>query len=359
MIIKDKLLLKPEDFKPSFPEWHIDGVLNPAAVRMGNKKIFLYARIAEHHVPHGETALTCPIITSQTEYETSEQKIKKREIESQENNLIYLKSGICRLTNISHFRKVILSQDGFNIENFSNDPDFVGRANSSEYGVEDPRIVYMEGKYFMTYVSISVKTGISSCLAVSDDLDKWERKGVIFREQNKDSVLFPEKISGRYVALNRPEVFYDFHRPGIWISYSPDLVYWGKENSLFFSRENSWENERIGAGAPPVRIKEGWLLIYHGVENKGQGNIYSVGAVLLDLKNPEKILARSPTNKPLIPPTKSYEKNGFMNNVIFPTGAVIDLNGKDLLIYSGGADRVISVKKISIRDILNSMEFYK
>ncbi len=359
MIIKDKLLLKPEDFKPSFPEWHIDGVLNPAAVRMQNKKIFLYARIAEHHVPHGETALTCPIITSQTEYETSEQKIKKREIESQENNLIYLKSGICRLTNISHFRKVILSQDGFNVESISNDPNFVGRANSSEYGVEDPRIVYIDGKYFMTYVSVSVRTGVSSCLAVSRDLDKWERKGVIFREQNKDSVLFPEKINGRYMALNRPEVFYDFHRPGVWISYSPDLVYWGRENSLFFSRGNSWENERIGAGAPPIRIKEGWLLIYHGVENKDGGNIYSVGAILLDLKNPERILARSPADGPLIPPTKSYEKEGFMKNVVFPTGAVIDLNGKDLLIYSGGADSVVSVKKIPIRDILESMEFYK
>ena len=99
-------------------------------------------------------------------------------------------------------------------------------------------------------------------------------------------------------------------------------------------------------------------MIYHGVRRKDDTTFYSAGAVLFDLKNPEKILARSPAKKPLIEPMKNYEKTGFMNNVIFPTGAIIDLKGKDLLIYCGGADSIVSVKKIRIDDILKSMEFY-
>ena len=203
-----------------------------------------------------------------------------------------------------------------------------------------------------------IKKGVSTSLAVSKNLEKWERKGIIFREQNKDVVLFNEKIKGKYVAFHRPEGFFEFSRPSIWISYSPDLVYWGREKSILQPRRDSWDSDRVGAGAPPIKTKKGWLLIYHGVRRKDDTTFYSAGAVLFDLKNPEKILARSPAKKPLIEPMKNYEKTGFMNNVIFPTGAIIDLKGKDLLIYCGGADSIVSVKKIRIDDILKSMEFY-
>ena len=210
----------------------------------------------------------------------------------------------------------------------------------------------------MTYVSISTNEGVSTSLAASKDLNKWERKGIIFREQNKDVVLFPEKVNGMYVALHRPEGFFGFSRPSIWISYSPDLTYWGRERSILQPRPDSWEQDRVGAGAPPIKTKKGWLLIYHGVRTIGEGRAYSAGALLLDLKNPEKILARSNTDKPLIEPVQNYETRGFIDNVVFPTGAVEDLDGKSLLIYCGGADSVVSVKKIAINDIMKSMEYY-
>jgi predicted GH43/DUF377 family glycosyl hydrolase len=131
------------------------------------------------------------------------------------------------------------------------------------------------------------------------------------------------------------------------------LEYWGDEKAIIHPREKSWDELRIGAGSPHIRTKKGWLLIYHGVSKK---NVYSAGAVLLSLKNPEKILARTPKNKPLFSPRLNYEKKGFFSNVIFPTGIVLDLNKKDVLIYSGAADRFINVKKISIEDILKSLQ---
>jgi predicted GH43/DUF377 family glycosyl hydrolase len=208
----------------------------------------------------------------------------------------------------------------------------------------------------MTYVTVSDKNGVSTSLAESKDLKTWKRRGLIFEEQNKDVVLFPEKINGLYVALNRPESSFVFSKSNIWISYSPDLVFWGKENSLLDTRKHSWETERNGAGPPPIKTKQGWLLIYHGVCIKRKRAHYSAGAALLDLKNPEKILARTPKNNPLLSPDAVFERRGFMNNVVFPTAAVPTKDGKELLIYSGGADNVVTVRKLSIEEIFLNLE---
>jgi len=359
MKIINKLLLAPKDFKPSLEELEIDGVLNPAAIRLPNKKIMLYVRVAESYINRdSKKPWQFPIIISKDNYETISEEIPEEEIESRDRNVIYLKSGICRLTNISHFRKVILKEDGFKVESISQTPDFTGIPGDEEYGVEDPRITKIGSNYLMTYVSISKKNGISTSLVLSSDLKKWKRKGIIFSEQNKDCVLFPEKIDGKYVAFHRPETLFEFSKPGIWISHSKDLIYWGKEQSVLKPRLKSWESERVGSGAPPIKTEKGWLLLYHGVYLKNEKVVYSVGAALFDLKHPEKIIARSPQDKPLIKPLKPYEKKGYTSNVIFPTGAIQSLNKKDLVIYSGGADSVVSVQKIAIKDILKSMEYY-
>jgi predicted GH43/DUF377 family glycosyl hydrolase len=356
-MIEEKVILKPEDITPSFKDWKVMGVLNPAAVRIKDK-IVLFARVAESGVRMHGKAMHCPVIISKKEYRIGYQKIDRPQITKKGTNLIYLKEGVCRLQHISHFRKIILNKDGFNIEDIADKPIFTGKTNDGDYGVEDPRIVKIGNKYIMTYVSVSENEGVSTSLAVSTDLKKWDRKGIIFRETNKDVAIFPEKIKGKYVALHRPQGFYIFSKPSIWISYSPDLIYWGKEKSIIQPRPNSWETEKIGAGPPPIKTKKGWLLIYHGVKKVKDKKIYSAGAVLLDLKNPEKIIARSPADKPLITPSKSYEKKGLVSNVIFPTGAVPSLDKKDLLIYSGGADSVISVRKISFKEIFKSMEYF-
>jgi len=353
MRIKDKLLLTPKNFVPSFRTWKIDGVLNPAAVRMRNKKILLYVRVAESHADQNGF-IRSPVIVSKEEYKTTTQKVRRKDVIERDDVYIF-KDGTCRLPNISHFRKVILGKDGFKVERIGKTPHFVGHPDESEFGVEDPRIVKLGNMYYMAYVGASADEGISVYVAESKNLIRWKRIGMMFMEQNKDATLFPEKIKGKFVALHRPESAISFRRPGIWISYSKDLVYWGKNKSILQPRENSWEEVRMGAGAPPIRTSKGWLLIYHGVKKKKRGNVYSAGAALLDLENPQKLIARSPKNKPLIRPTKSYEKKGYINNVVFPTGAVPTLDKESLLIYSGGADKNISVREMNISDILKHM----
>ena len=128
---------------------------------------------------------------------------------------------------------------------------------------------------------------------------------------------------------------------------------------LIKPRANSWESERVGSGCPPIKTDKGWLLIYHGVSKKNKGSFYSAGGALLNIKNPYEIIARSPLKKPLFKPIDKSEKVGFINNVVFPTGAVMDLGGEDLLIYSGGADSSISVRKIKLQDILDSLHSYQ
>ena len=358
MKIKTKLLVQPKDIKPSFKGWEVKGVLNPAAVRLPNNKIMLFARVAEVQDNDNKKGLTCPVIISEKEHKFHYQKINENQVIDKDGNMIFLKDGTCRLSTISHFRKIILDETGFKVEHIDEKPTFIGRPGESEYGVEDPRITKMKDGYYMTYVGISLHEGVSTYLAYSKDLKKWKRLGLIFREQNKDAVIFPEKINGKYIALNRPESMFDFSKPGIWISFSKDLIYWGRDRHLIRPRKDSWESERVGAGSVPIKTKKGWLLIYHGVQRKDETNIYSAGGILLDLKNPEKIIARSPPKKPLFKPTQKYEKNGFISNVVFPTGAIMDLNNKDLLIFSGGSDSVISVRKIKLKDILDNLKPY-
>jgi len=355
-MIKANLLLKPKDFKPSHKDWEVTGVLNPGAIRLPNKKILLMVRVAESSSQFEEKEL-CPEIITKKHYQKIKKTSLKGTIQDSQKNKIYFHYSPCTLPNISHFRKIILSPSGTKVESISQVQDFSPRPNTSEYGVEDPRITKIKDKYLMSYVSISNINGVYSTLAISKDLKKWRRKGIIFQEQNKDVVIFPEKIKGNYVALNRPESAIALSKSDIWISYSPDLTYWGKEKNIIRTRENSWEEIRNGAGCPPLKTKKAWLLIYHGVTNKGDKLIYSAGAALLDLKNPEKILARSPSNKPLFEPANIYEKKGFMNNVVFPTGLVPSLDKKSVLIYSGGADSIITVREISLNEILKSMEY--
>ena len=359
MKIETKLLLKPEDFKPSFDSFKIEGVFNPAAVRLPNKKIFLYVRVAEVFKSR-KNEYVYPQIISRDGYVIKKNNISLDKIKFIDDSFFYLKNGRYIIRNISHFRKVVLDESGFKIGKIEQKPSFTGISGESDYGVEDPRIVKIKNKYFMTYVSVSLEKGVSSSLAVSFfllNLKKWSRKGIIFREQNKDVVLFPEKINNKYVFLHRPSGVFNFTKPSIWISYSKDLVYFGKEEPIIKPRENSWDSEKVGSGPPPIKTKKGWLLIYHGVSKKSGKNVYCAGAVLLDLKNPEKILARTPKNRPLFKPEEKYEKKGFVDNVVFPTGLIKDLNNKDLLIYSGAADKYITVKKIPLNEILDSLEY--
>ena len=162
----------------------------------------------------------------------------------------------------------------------------------------------------------------------------------------RNVLLFPEKINGKYVMISRPK-FKDanVNMPSIWITFTDDLLEYRKPELLFTGKE-WWETQRIGAGTPPIKTKNGWLLLYHGVDDKG---IYRDGAVILDLNDPRKILAR--TKDFIMEPDQPFEFEGFYEGCVFPTGAVV----KDgtLFVYYGCADKYIGLATIDFEKFMN------
>lgn len=356
--MRESLLLSPKDIAPSYPGWTVKSIINPAAIRLPDRHILMYARVAEAAPQAKGRMMSCPVIASGDHEQMRAETVHRKQIRRIEDNVIFLKNDTCRLTTFSSFRKILLDADGFTVLHIQDKPAFTGLPGDGEYGVEDPRFTKIGKQYAMTYVAVNRNEGVSTSLALTKDFVHWKRLGIIFREQNKDVVLFPQKISGKYVALHRPEGFFEFSKPSIWISYSPDLVYWGKEKSIIQPRPG-WESSRIGSGAPPIKTKDGWLLIYHGVQKKlirkKEHKVYSAGALLLDKNNPENIIARSSQHKPLFRPTHPYERKGFVNSVVFPTAAIPSLNGDSLLIYYGGADTVTAVREMPLNTIMKQM----
>lgn len=372
-IKKEAVLVRPQEITPSSCDLCVLGTLNPAAARLKSGDIILYVRVIEKLiVPYDYQHFYSPRCAGKKECVLEIDKFPKSQITMSSEVDFVFKNGTKRLTFISHFRKVILDSTGFKIKSIDEKPSFSGIVNDGELGVEDPRIVKIGDKYIMTYVTLSREGNISTSLAESKDCLNWERKGMIFQEQNKDVVLFPEKINGKYHAFNRPEGNFEFSQPNISLVRSKDLEYWGEPSEIHLAKKKEWDFGRVGAGPPPLKTKKGWLVIYHGViehkkkiknpiqdNNDGDNYLtrstYAVGAALLDLKNPEEVIAKS--LKPIIIPKKDYEKGTFENkSVIFPTGLVVDENGKDLLIFSGGGDVVTTVKKVSLNDVMKSLK---
>ena len=206
-------------------------------------------------------------------------------------------------------------------------------------GPEDPRIVKIENTYHMTYTGFGdrMPEDYRICLASSYDLIHWERHGVMLDEPNKNASLFPEKIDGRYCMFHR-------RHPDIWVCFSDNMKHWEDHKKVMSPIHESWNQARIGIAGPPVKIKDGWFLIFHGVDEK---NHYRLGAALLDYKDPTKVLFRQA--EPIIEPELSWEINGFIPNVIFSCATV--LHEKRVYCCYGGADTVIGMAYIDLKEI--------
>ena len=179
------------------------------------------------------------------------------------------------------------------------------------------------------------------------DWKHFAHAGMIFPPHNKDCALFEERIGGRYYALHRPSspVLGGNY---IWLAESPDLVHWGRHHCIAHSRPGHWDSGRVGAGAAPIRTAVGWLEIYHGATEQ---NRYCLGALLLDLNEPWRVLARS--EAPIMEPQATYEKEGFFGQVIFTNGHLVD--GDRITLYYGAADSVICAAHLSVNEILASL----
>ncbi|MBN1492765.1 MAG: glycoside hydrolase family 130 protein [Candidatus Omnitrophica bacterium] len=214
-------------------------------------------------------------------------------------------------------------------------------------GVEDPRIICVEGTFYVMYTAYSTY-GARIGLAKTDDFKTFERIALISEPGNKDGLLFPRKINGKYVRLDRP-IGGDIGN--IWISFSHDLIHWGESRVLVQVRDGQWDQYRIGGSVPPIETKAGWLEIYHGVKMTSCGPIYRLGVFLMDLNDPTKVVGRS--DIPILSPREPYERIGDINNVVFSCGAVVEDNG-EVKVYYGAADTCICLAVATLDELIAS-----
>lgn len=217
-------------------------------------------------------------------------------------------------------------------------PDETDAGWYDNWGCEDPRITYLEemGQYVITYVGYS-KYGAGVCQALTQDFATAKRLGMAIHPYNKDAVLFPRKLGGRYLMLHRPTAG---PLENVWISESDDLLHWGNPRCILEeAQQPGWDSGKVGAGPPPLETEHGWFLIFHGVRPVGDSWEYRFGLALLDKDDPSKLITRWP--EWVFGPQEPYEMRGSGNGVVFPTGLVI--KDHKLLVYYGAGDTSVAL----------------
>ena len=215
-----------------------------------------------------------------------------------------------------------------------------------EYGVEDPRITYIDGIYLITYSAYS-QYGVRVGLARTEDFSQVERVAYITQPDMRNVVIFPEKFGEYYVRLDRPHT--ELIRWSMWISYSKDLINWGRSKVVMRAQFYRWDAMKLGPGAPPIKTEKGWLNIYHGVFETMAGAVYRLGVALHDLKDPAKIIGVG--DNWILEPEDPWERVGYVPNVVFSCAAVPEEDGA-LKIYWGGADTVMCVGTANIHELV-------
>ncbi len=220
-------------------------------------------------------------------------------------------------------------------------------AEYEAFGVEDPRISCINGDYLITYSAYS-RHGVRIALAKTRDFKTLEKVAFITQADYRNVVIFPEKINGYYIRLDRPHS--EISPWSIWITTSPDLIHWGQSKVLMKPEPYHWDEMKIGPGATPIKTKKGWLSIYHGVFPTMDGAIYRLGVMLHDLTDPSEILGIG--DSWILQPEDPWEVTGYVHNVVFTCGAVPEEDGS-VKIYWGGADTVMCVGVAEINDLID------
>ncbi len=240
------------------------------------------------------------------------------------------------------------SSDGFHIEERLPFPVFEPVTEAEKDGCEDPRLTLLDGKVIMAYTALrecnhqNVHQVSLTSIAESDFTCKqwkWSERLLPFQGiRNKDAVLFPKRIGGKYALFHRID-------PDICVAYSDDFSKWYGLRAVMGPRGNGQDCWKVGAAGPPIEVNEGWLFIYHGVDFE---RVYSLGVALLDKNNPEIVLDRPA--KPILTPVEEYERFGKVPNVVFSCGNV--LIDDQVLVYYGGADSVLCVAAFELSELL-------
>jgi predicted GH43/DUF377 family glycosyl hydrolase len=203
-------------------------------------------------------------------------------------------------------------------------------------------------RYAVVYTAFS-QGGPGVSLALTKDFKQFDHFGMIHSPENKDAALFPRRFGNHWAMIHRPvQAMGAAH---IWISFSPDLRHWGSHQIILPARHGAWWDARkIGLSPPPVETAEGWLILYHGVRMTAGGCLYRVGLALLDLENPVKVKYRG--SEWIFGPLQSYERIGDVQDVVFPTGAVLEDDKDTLRIYYGAGDTCVGLATASVRELL-------
>ncbi len=212
----------------------------------------------------------------------------------------------------------------------------------------DPRVVWLEDRYYVTWCNCY--HGYTIGVGYTHDFESFYQLENAFLPFNRNGVLFPRKINGKYAMLSRPSD--SGHTPfgDIFYSQSPDMQYWGRHRWVMGTKAWTWQSTKIGAGPIPIETSQGWLLFYHGVLTSCNGFVYSFSAALLDLEQPWKVIYRAAPY--LLSPQRDYECVGDVPNVAFPCAALVDRPTGRVAIYYGGADTVTALAFGKLDEIL-------
>jgi predicted GH43/DUF377 family glycosyl hydrolase len=347
--VRKQLLLQPADVPPLQNNWEVVGVFNPGVTEFRGE-VVLMARVAER--PSSRHAGFVALPRWKSTGGVAVDWIAEANVDSVDARVVRVApAGRVRLTFASHLRLVNCGT-GRTVKSIES-INFLPVNRCEEYGVEDARITRIDDRYYVTYVAVS-RHGAATALASTVDFRSFTRHGIIFPPENKDVVLFPERFGDRYCALHRPTAATPFTAPEMWIAWSHDLEHWGRHEPILLAGGHPWASGRVGAGTPPIRVDEGWLVIYHANRRPagpGQVGQYVAAAMLLDADQPGRIIGQSA--KPLFVPTEVFERDGFVPDVVFPTGTVV--RGDTVLVYYGASDTSIGLVELSLSNILSSL----
>ncbi len=337
-------ILSTRDISPSHPGLEVNCVLNPGVFSFQGKT-WLILRVAERPAQR-EGIISFPVLNEDGTFNILEFEKGHPGLDLSDARLVKY-NNTTYLSTISHLR-LMCSDDDIHFY----EPDspaltrLFGAGPLETFGIEDCRVSFIDGEYYLTYTQVSA-CGVGVGLMRTKDWQHIDRAGMILPPHNKDCALFEEKIDGKYYCLHRPSGV-DLGGNFIWIAESENLTHWGDHRCILQTRPGMWDSARVGAGAAPIKTSEGWLEIYHGADANHR---YCLGAVLLDLKKPWKVLARS--SEPLLEPVAPYEQTGFFGNVVFTNGHLV--NGDEITMYYGASDEVICGAKLSVKGILASL----
>ncbi len=362
----DHLVFSPADVDLSFSplrnglkeETYVLGAFNPGLCRLSNGNLLIMVRVAEalSNAIVGDN-VNCIRWENDGYITDAWPSLEVNMKDPRTFKINAYKFPVLGLTSLSWLLPVELNEDASAIQQIHYDKIISPQFTSQEYGIEDPRISFIDGRYYMTTCCVSSERH-STMLYVSEDGLNYSCIGIVLDHQNKDMLLFEGKINNKYYALTRPlgECYFaaspsSAYHPGaaIHLASSPDLLHWKPGDLPFLrARRSSLSNVKIGGGTPPVLTTEGWLMLYHGVENKGDVGIYRTFWALLDKDDPLKILYLEDTlpllqSKPEL--TTNISHQIYLNDVVFTTG--IAEHGDDYILASGELDLACRITRIS------------